>query len=494
MSDSHAARPLVQRLFAGGADRPPIEPGRRFVGTGLAALAALARASGARAVAGEALRRDPALAGALGGGLATALGLALGGERVTLFLTGDELVASAALVREAVERRTPMTICLACGALGGARLAAEAGMAVLLPGTVGEAVDHALAAGLAAESALVPVVVALDGPTLAFSVQVAALPEPVLCARLLGRPADSVHSAGIAERDLFGEHRRRIPRWHDAAWARRLGGELGPQPARAAFAAERSFFAGALARQLDDATTKVAQATGRPLPALAGPRLARLELGLIASGGFAATAGALAAAHDRSRPRLGALALRRWAPLPEAELVALARGCPKLAVLERLDGAGESGVLADAVRAALARAGVAAEVATLGVVGDEASLAATDLAAGCRALGERFRPLVLLGLTTSASAAYPKRQALVDEYRRALPGWDDLAARERADTRCGDSIYVLPAASRSSSSVSWARTPWRATRPTSWAPRWAATCTRGWRSRRRPPVCRSAIG
>ena len=105
-------------------------------------------------------------------------------------------------------------------------------MAVLLPGTVGEAVDHACAAYPRRESALVPVVVALDGPTIAFAVQEAALPEPALLGRLLGRPADSVHSASVAQSELFGEHRRRIPRWHDATLALRLGGELGPQAAR----------------------------------------------------------------------------------------------------------------------------------------------------------------------------------------------------------------------------------------------------------------------
>ncbi len=420
------------------------DSGRPFIGTGLAALAALARADAAHILTGVGLAGDPALSGARGGGLATALGLALGGERVTLFLTDRELAASAALAREAVLRRVPLCICLASGTLGGARHAAEAGMTVLLPGTVGEAVDHAVAARLATESALTPVVVALDGPTLAFSVQNAALPTPELLDRLLGRPADSVHAADVAERELFGEHRRRIPRWHDSSRARMLGGELGAPAARAALAAERSFFARNLARQLDGALAKVAAATGRPLPAVAGRRLARHDLGLIASGGFAETAQGVARELERSRCYIGVVALRRLAPLPESELLALVHGSRKLAVLERLDRPGESGVLAEAVRAALARAGVAAEVATLGVVGDEASLAAADLAAGCRALDERFRPLLLLGLATQASADYPKRQALHDEFRRALPAWDDLASpSDRAlDLRPPGSVTV----------------------------------------------------
>ncbi len=425
MSDSGSSRPLIERLFGGGA-RQTVEPGRPFVGTGCEALVALARSHGARTVVGASLAGLPELAGALGGGLATALGLALGGERVALFLDDDELAANAALAREAVRRRVPLCICLASSTLAGARRAAEAGMAVLLPATVAEAVDHAVAAHLAAEAALVPVVVALDGPTIAFAVQVAALPEPTGLARLLGQPADSVHTSGVAERDLFGDHRRRIPRWHDAGRAIRLGGELGPQAERAALAAEQLFFGRDLARHLDAALASVAESTGRPLPAVVGPGKSRFDLGLIASGGFAETARALAAAAGRSGPRLGVLALRRLAPLPAAELVALAGAGRKLAVLERLDNlTGAAGVLAGTVRETLARAG--AEVAALGVVGEGASLVAADLAAACRALVEHFRPRLLLGLTAVAGEAYPKRRALHDQMRRELPGFDDLA-------------------------------------------------------------------
>ena len=428
MSDSNPLGALVGRLFSGGASRLPVEPGSPFVGTGLAAVAALAQRGGARQMVSAALAGDPALAGSLSGGIATALGLALGGERVVLFLADHELAGSAALAREAVRRRAPIVLCVASGTLAGAEAAAAAGMAVLLPGTVGEAVDHVLAAQLAAESALVPVVVALDTATIACAVAECAVPERALVARLLGHPADSVHSAGSAENELFGAHRRRVPRWHDATRALRLGGEMGAAGAKGAFAGERIFFTQDLSRRLDGALAAVAAATGRALPAIAGNRLTKVDLGLVACGGAAATAEALAAGLGRSGLRLGVLALRRFAPMPVAELAALCDGCRKLAVVERLDGAGEHGALAKAVRAALAPAGPAAEVATLGLVGDTTPLVAAELAAGCRALIDRFRPLVVLGLAATASAAYPKRRALHDQHRRELAGWDDLAA------------------------------------------------------------------
>ena len=443
MSESGSSRPLLERLFGGSGAGRAAEPGRPFFGTGLAAFAEVARSAGARLVVGEGLAGEPALAGpssgALAGGMATALGLALGGERVVLILGESELAASSALAREAVRRRAPLCVGLVSGSLLGAQRAAEAGMVVLLPGTVGEAVDHACAAILAAESALVPVVVALDGRTLAGAVQEAALPETALLGRLLGHPADSVHCDGVALRELFGEHRRRIPRWHDASRAVRLGGELGPQAARAACAAERIFFTRDLARHVDTALTRVAESTGRPLPTVAGARLGRVDLGIVACGAFAETARALAGAPGRSGPRLSVLALRRFAPLPEAELVELAGGCRKLAVLERLDsatGAGD-GVLTATLRGLFTRAGAGSgtgvELATLGVAGEGAPLVAADLAAACRALDERFRPLLLPGLRTAASDAYPKRRALHDRFRRELPGWDELSAHGEGD-------------------------------------------------------------
>jgi len=441
MSESGSSRPLLERLFGGGGARRAAEPGRPFFGTGLTAFVEVARSSGARLVVGEGLAGEPALAGtasgALTGGMATALGLALGGERVALVLVDGELAASFALAREAVRRRAPLCIGLVSGSLLGAQRAAEAGMAVLIPGSVGEAVDHTCAAFLAAESALVPVVVALDGPTLAGAVQEAALPEPALLGRLLGHPADSVHCEGAALRELFGEHRRRIPRWHDASRAIRLGGEPGPHAASAACAAERIFFTHDLARHVDTALNRVAESTGRPLPSVAGSKVGRVDLAIVACGAFAETARALAGASGRKGPRLAVLAVRRFAPLPEAELAELAGGCRKLAVLERLDGATGSGdgVLTATLRAGWTRSGVGAgvELATLGVAGEGATLRAADLAAALSALAERFRPLLLPGLRTVASDAYPKRRALQDRFRRELPGWDELSAHGEGD-------------------------------------------------------------
>ena len=311
MSDAGSSRPLVERLFGGGGPRRPAEPGRPFVGTGIAALAEVARAAGARLVVGtrwRESRRSPVRS------MAVSRPPSAWRWAASVWRSFSVKPSSRRAPRSPAKRSSGAFRCASASrrrSLVGARRAAEAGMAVLVPGTVGEAVDHACAAILAAESALVPVVVALDGPTLAFAVQAAGLPSVALLGRLLGRPADSVHSDSVAERELFGEHRRRIPRWHDATRAIRLGGELGPQAGRAACAAERIFFTRDLARHLDSALARVGESTGRPLPAVAGAKLGRADLGLVATGAFAETARALAATLGRSAPRLGVLALRR---------------------------------------------------------------------------------------------------------------------------------------------------------------------------------------
>ncbi len=215
--------------MAAPAGRP--NPASRSSAPACAALAEVARARRCAHLvverrAGRENRRSPVRSS---GGFATALGLALGGERVALFLGEDELAASAALAREAVRaarsavhlprvvdpRRRP-----ACrrGRHGGARPGhGRRSGRPRLRGDPRRRVGARAGRRGARRS---------DARLRRAGGRAATV---ALLGRLLGRPADSVHSAGVAERELFGEHRRRIPRWHDATRAIRLGGELGPQ-------------------------------------------------------------------------------------------------------------------------------------------------------------------------------------------------------------------------------------------------------------------------
>lgn len=165
--------------------------------------------------------------------------------------------------------------------------------------TVAEAVDHAVAAHLAAEAALVPVVVALDGPTIAFAVQVAALPEPTGLARLLGQPADSVpHLRRRRARPL-----RRAPAAHSAL-ARCRPGDPGSAASsvrrRSGPLSPRSSFSGAISRAIS--TRRWRASPSRPVAVAGGRRPREVALRPRADRERQLRAGARAGAGRSGRP------------------------------------------------------------------------------------------------------------------------------------------------------------------------------------------------
>ena len=79
---------------------------------------------------------------------------------------------------------------------------------------VQEVVDFTLVARRVAERTLLPGLVFMDGEQTAASFQQAALPSWQLIKA--PRPADDLlPCSGLAEKLLFGDERRRVPRWHD---------------------------------------------------------------------------------------------------------------------------------------------------------------------------------------------------------------------------------------------------------------------------------------
>ncbi len=415
------AKRLLQRALAGREAQVAPVPGRSFAGTGVEALALLEREAGARLVTGEALAGRAELVGAERGGLATALGLALGGVRTAAFLTGRELAEASTLLEEAVTRRAPLVVHVAGDALEAGRAGTEAGAVVLVPKTVAEAIDRAVAARRFAEDALAVAVLALDGPALAFAVQEAWQPGVEALARRLGSPADEVPAATPAQARLFGEHRRRAPRWHDSGRAQRLGGEPGPLAAAAASAARQVFFDGERLEPLAAALAGVAVLTGRHLAPVSGRHLARVDLGIVASGPAIETAEALVEPLRAAGLKIGVIGVHRLAPFPALELAELARGCQRLAVIERLASPGE-GELARQVELALVGSESRPLITSLRVPGDEATLAAPALAAAFRTAAKGTRPRAIVGLARpDGDDQYPRRRALHDELARDYP-------------------------------------------------------------------------
>jgi pyruvate-ferredoxin/flavodoxin oxidoreductase len=436
---------LVRRWLAGEAGQPAREPGEPRGLTALDAVSLLESAAGARRVTGADLAREIAGDGGLHdgwtGGLAVGLGLALGGERVAVFLSARELQASVMTLSEAVRRRVPLVVYSVGGDLETAAAAARSGAAVWLPDSVAGALDAAVAGRRFAEEALAAVVLGLEGPGLARSVQEGWMPSSRSLGQWLGSPADTVHPANLEQRRLFGDHRRRVPRWHDPSQPVRLGGADGASAA-AAFAAGEVLAAVPNEEILESALRFVSAATGRALERVSGAAAGKTEVLLVGSGSTAETLRALAGCGKALGVKMRWVTVRGLAPFAGARLAELAQGASTVAVVERVTTPGQEGPLFGLVRSALATHGSKAACNSLLVPGADSELRLGDLAVAVRGLHERARPRAprtprtprtIVGLASVGGRDYPKQRALIDSLRHDGAEFEHLGARGEAD-------------------------------------------------------------
>ncbi len=428
-----SARRAVGRLIAGKAGAPST-PGMAIAATALEALASVERAAGSIFVTGTALAGRPELAGAESGGAAAALGVALAGQRAALFVAGAEMPAVAPLLAAASRQRVPLVVHLIGGGIDAAWVGVAAGAAVWTPLSLAEAADLALVARRHAETALGPALVALLGRLPAALEETWRLDAAAILRRI-GSPADDVHSAGPAEVELFGAHRRRVPRWHDAGERRRLGGGGGVL-ATAGRGAEAALFAPVEAARAEASAGEIARATGRNLPPVAGRKLHRARLALVAAGADAEIAAAVADALRAEKLDLGVVALRRLAPFPALELAERVASCKRVVVLERSGSGAAGAAFFDRVTTALAANGQTPSITRLVIAGDEASVDAGALADALRDLAERERSVLVLGLpAVAAGDPLPKRAAHADALGREAPTLAEIAPRRSLPAR-----------------------------------------------------------
>ena len=277
--------------------------------------------------------------------LAAALGLASAGVRASAFLSGPDLAASLDLLADAARRRLPLVVHLAARAGGRNVLgsgheafhaAASTGAVLLHAANVQEAVDLTLLARRLAEDALTPVVVAMDGAETALAPQDFELPPTSAMRRLVGRPEEIIHPPTPSQEVLFGKHRRRLPRRHDADRPLLTGAAEGPDVHALAAAARDVFFDVHLPGLWDQAVREWEILSGRRVDALRLHCVKGAELLLVAQGSAVETAEAVAEfLRTHEKLKVGVVGLRCLRPLPSAELLELLRGCRAVAVLER---------------------------------------------------------------------------------------------------------------------------------------------------------------
>lgn len=398
--------------------------------------------------------------------LAAAMGAAMAGRRATVFLSGPDALQCRDLIAEAAGRRLPLVIHLVlragaghAQALGSGHEAFHAldgiGAPRFCASSVQEAVDLAVIARRVGEFALLPAIVAMDAEQTALAVQSVALPGDALLRDYLGNATEVILPADAAQRTIFGETRRRVPRVYDLDRPMALGALQGPESWALGAAAGRSFLDADLDRVLAESVQAYKAQTGREHVAVLANRAGDTRIMLVAQGSLVETASSVAAWARKQKLRVGVVGVQRAWPLNGSALALALRGAEVVCVLERVAcSPDEDGPLMRHVRAVLDKCrengqfgpdthpglpAIAAKDAprligaSVGIGG--LPVRGADLALLVRELATPKRSFHYVGLDlVHARSAYPKHQALLDALRRDYPDAASLGLRDREAT------------------------------------------------------------
>ncbi len=397
------------------------------------------------------------------GALAAAIGLSMSGVRATTFLSSPDLMSAQDLLVNAVGRHVPLVIHLShrtlaghAGALGSGHKAyhasADSGCFVLHATTVQEAIDFSLIARRVTELTLIPGLVAMDGEQTALAAQEVNLPHPDLVRQFLGDPAEPITPPTPAQKLLFGETRRRLPRWHDPDRPVMHGALQGPESWALGAVAKHPYFNRHLEAILEDSFALLASQTGRTLGPISNYQVDNARIVLVAQGAAVETLETVAAYMRKvHRIKVGVLGIQCLRPFPGAQIATILKKKTIVAVLERVDTPlAVDPPLMRQVRASLERAIENGRLDTeihpgyplindlqlprfrsvvYGLGGQ--ALRAADLVILCENLqDERDQGRIFLGFEFArASSIYPKRQVLLDNLRRYYPKIAKLGVR-----------------------------------------------------------------
>lgn len=338
---------------------------------------------------------------------------------------------------------------------------------VLQARNVQEAVDFSLIARRVSELTLIPGLVAMDGEQTALAAQEVHLPHPDLVQQFLGAPDEQITAPTPAQKLLFGEKRRRVPRWHDPDRPIMQGAMQGSESWALGAVAKHPYFNHHLDDILEESFALLSKMTSRTLESVSSYQTDNAKIVLIAQGAAIETFEAVAD-YMRSQHKLkvGVLGIHGFRPFPGAMIAKKLVKKQIVAVMERVDTPlAVDPPLMRQVRASLERAMENGRLGTeihsgyplikeqqlprfrsvvYGLGGQ--ALRAADLVALCENLEEKGKGRIFLGFEFArASSIYPKRQVLLDNLRRSYPDIAELGLRSQEpspDLRPADALTV----------------------------------------------------
>lgn len=367
------------------------------------------------------------------GAFAAAMGLAMAGERATLFMSGRDLIEASSLLTTAVARHLPLVIHVTSEAqaqqgavLGGGDealySAADSGCITLIAGSVQEAIDLTLIGRRIAEQSLTPTVIFMDAEGVAHSGQQVTLPSQTLVTKFVGAPTDTIAVPDAAQRLIFGDERQRVPCWHDLNRPVLHGALQSAESYALGVVGQDLFFTQGLAHSLSQIYQTFEQLSGRRYAPLQTTHTDRAEWLVVTHQTMASQLALQGSAW--AKQRVGVVTLCQLHPLPAPQLRQLLQGKRGILILEQqATPSSNTTPLLQRLRAICAE-GIPLPPMHCAIHGlGGLSLHDADLNEAVQQwLANRLPPFCYLGLHTTASdSRYPKRQVLLDTLKREYP-------------------------------------------------------------------------
>jgi len=276
-------------------------------------------------------------------------GMSMAGLRAANFSGSQGIAYMHESLYAAAGKRLPYVLNMACRAMTKQALNIHAGhddyhaiddtgFFQLFAKNVQEAADLNLVAHRIAELALNPGVMAQDGFLTTHVIESLQLPEPELVRAYLGDPSDMIEPPTPAQRQVFGDRRRRVPVLYDFDYPALLGSVQNQDSYAQGVAAQRPFYYDHVRELADRAMDEYARLTGRRYTRASGYRLDDADYVLVGQGTVVGNAEAVADHLREERGlKVGVLNMTMFRPFPSDRVTRLLRGKKGVTVLERLD-------------------------------------------------------------------------------------------------------------------------------------------------------------
>jgi len=201
-----------------------------------------------------------------------------------------------------------------------------------------QAADQALVLRKVNELSLNPGINAQDGFLTTHLERTFLMPEAGLVRAYLGAPDDIIACPTPAQKELFGETRRRLPVMMDLKNPIVLGPVQNQEHYMNGVAARRNNFSEAILGFFEEAYLEYGRLTGRYYGLVSGYHLEEADTVFVALGSAAENIEAVSDLQfEKTGERIGVLHINVLRPFPEAAVVEMLRGKKHVIVIERTD-------------------------------------------------------------------------------------------------------------------------------------------------------------